>query len=59
MRIYFTAENLFTVTKFSGIDPEIPASYDEATGSYKNIGTAGADLYPSTRKFMFGINLTF
>ncbi|MDY3266590.1 MAG: TonB-dependent receptor [Phocaeicola sp.] len=59
MRIYFTAENLFTVTKFSGIDPEIPASYDAATGSYKNIGTAGADLYPSTRKFMFGINLTF
>ena len=59
MRIYFTAENVFTVTKFSGIDPEVPAYYDETTGTYKAIGTAGANLYPSTRKFMFGINLTF
>lgn len=59
MRIYFTAENVFTVTKFSGIDPEVPAYYDDTTGTYKAIGTAGANLYPSTRKFMFGINLTF
>lgn len=59
MRIYFTAENVFTLTGFSGIDPEVPAYYDETTSTYKSIGTAGANLYPSTRKFMFGINLTF
>lgn len=59
MRIYFTAENVFTLTGFSGIDPEVPAYYDGTTGTYKSIGTAGANLYPSTRKFMFGINLTF
>lgn len=59
MRIYFTAENVFTLTGFSGIDPEVPAYYDETTGTYKSIGTAGANLYPATRKFMFGINLTF
>lgn len=59
MHIYFTAENVFTLTGFSGIDPEVPAYYDETTGTYKSIGTAGANLYPSTRKFMFGINLTF
>lgn len=59
MRIYFTAENVFTLTGFSGIDPEVPAYYDETTDTYKSIGTAGANLYPSTRKFMFGINLTF
>lgn len=59
MRIYFTAENVFTLTGFSGVDPEVPAYYDETTGTYKSIGTAGANLYPSTRKFMFGINLTF
>lgn len=59
MRIYFTAENVFTLTGFSGIDPEVPAYYDETTGTYKSIGTAGANLYPSTRKFMFSINLTF
>ena len=45
MRIYFTAENVFTLTGFSGIDPEVPAYYDETTGTYKSIGTAGANLY--------------
>lgn len=59
LRVYFTAENVFTITSFSGVDPEIPASYDESTGTYKNIGTAGPGIYPSTRKFMFGLNLTF
>ena len=58
MRIYFMAENVFTITGFSGIDPEISASYDEDTGTYKSIGTANIS-YPTTRKFMFGINLTF
>lgn len=59
LRVYFTAENVFTLTGFSGIDPEVPAQYDDATGTYKAIGTAGANLYPATRKFMFGLNLTF
>lgn len=53
-RIFFTAENLFTITKYSGVDPEIPAK-DGST----IIGSAGPSVYPSTRKFMFGLNLTF
>ena len=40
MRIYFTAENVFTLTGFSGIDPEVPAYYDETTGTYKSIGNS-------------------
>ncbi len=53
LRVYFTGENLFTITDYSGVDPEIPAS----NGSV--MGTAGASVYPSVRKFMFGLNLTF
>lgn len=53
LRVFFTGENLFTITDYSGVDPEIPAS----DGSI--MGTAGASVYPSTRKFMFGFNLTF
>ena len=53
LRIFFTGENLFTVTGYSGVDPELPAS----DGSV--IGTTGASVYPSTRKFMFGLNVTF
>ena len=53
MRIFFAGENLFTLTGYSGVDPELPAS----NGSV--VGTAGPSVYPSTRKFMFGLNLTF
>ncbi|RHO75363.1 TonB-dependent receptor [Parabacteroides sp. AF48-14] len=53
MRIFFAGENLFTVTGYSGVDPEIPADGNSV------IGSAGPSVYPSTRKFMFGLNLTF
>ncbi len=54
MRIFFAGENLFTITGYSGVDPEIPAK-DGTTV----IGSVGPSVYPSTRKFMFGLNLTF
>lgn len=53
MRIFFTGENLFTLTGYSGVDPELPAN----NGSV--LGSTGPSVYPSVRKFMFGINLTF
>jgi TonB-linked SusC/RagA family outer membrane protein len=54
LRIYVTAQNLFTITNYSGFTPEI----------YKGDGTplnAGIELntYPSTRTFAFGVNLGF
>lgn len=52
-RVFFNGENLLTFTKYSGVDPEIPAS----DGSV--MGTASPSVYPSVRKFMFGLNLTF
>ena len=52
-RIFFTGENLFCITDYSGVDPELPAS----GGSV--IGSAGPSVYPSARKFMFGLSLTF
>lgn len=52
-RLYFTGENLLTVTGYSGIDPEVPAD----GGSITHISTPY--LYPSIRKFMFGLNLSF
>jgi hypothetical protein len=53
LRLSFTGENLFTITDYSGVDPEIPAS------SGTVMGTAGPSVYPSVRKYMFGLNLTF
>lgn len=46
VRIYAQAQNLFTFTKFSGLDPESPS----------NIYIA---QYPAARQFTFGLDLTF
>lgn len=53
LRVSLTGENLFTITKYSGVDPELPAS----SGSV--MGSAGPAVYPSVQRFMLGINATF
>lgn len=54
LRIYGTAYNLYTITGYSGFDPDV--------NRYPNGGlTPGVDwsAYPRTRSFIFGVNLTF
>lgn len=55
-RLYVTAQNLFTITGYSGMDPEIGYSGHD---DYK-WGT-GVDLgfYPSPRTYLVGVNLKF
>lgn len=57
VRLSFTAENLFTITDYSGVDPEIPSNTSNAVGKQVT-GVSSASNYPITRKFMFGINFT-
>jgi len=54
LRIYVTGQNLFTCTKYSGMDPEI--GYGSSTS-----WAQGIDLgyYPGSRNFLFGLNLKF
>ena len=52
LRIFFSGENLFTVTDYSGVDPEI-APVENAVG-----GVVGPGIYPTIKRFMFGINIT-
>lgn len=54
LRIFFTGENLFTITNYSGVDPEVTPS-----GDYGVVGFVNPDPYPQVRKFMFGANITF
>lgn len=54
VRISLTGENLFVITDYSGVDPEIPAG-----GGGAVMGSTGPGVYPSTRKFMLGLNVTF
>ena len=46
LRVYVSADNLFTVTKyFDGFDPEVQQS--------------SGDTYPQVKTYVFGLNLTF
>ncbi len=60
LRVYASGLNLFTFTKYSGLDPEV-----SLTGSsVLDPGTAGSiagrgEIYPTTRTFTFGVNLSF
>lgn len=58
LRVFLTGENLFCITSYSGVDPELPASDDETKVS-KVQSSTGAGVYPSVRKFMVGLNVTF
>ena len=55
LRLYFTAQNVFTFTGYSGMDPEIGYSGDSYSWS------SGIDLgfYPSARTYMVGLNVKF
>lgn len=56
IRLYLTGENLFTITKYSGVDPEI--STKEENGYQTITGSTGPAARPMTRRFMLGINIT-
>lgn len=60
VRFYFTAENLITWTKYSGLDPEVSVYGRSGDDSLKNIAS-GVDYgtYPQTRDIIFGVNLSF
>ena len=45
-RVYATASNVFTITKYDGIDPEVNSGIDN-------------NLYPRPISFIFGLNLNF
>jgi hypothetical protein len=46
LRVYVSAQNVFTVTDYKGLDPE--------STDIKDMGT-----YPLSKAFLFGINVTF
>jgi len=56
LRIYATGNNLFCLTGYSGLDPDVTTS--SSTGGFP---TPGYDLnsYPKSRSFTVGANITF
>ena len=58
LRVSISGENLFTITDYSGVDPELPAGTNDK-GVLSVTSTGGTSVYPAVRKFMLGVNLTF
>ena len=60
LRLYFQAQNLFTLTKYDGMDPEI-GSYNGTDGNSSDSWVSGVDMgyYPHPRTFIVGVNLAF
>lgn len=45
-RVHFTAQNVFTITDYDGLDPEVYGGIDN-------------NMYPRPRTFLFGVSLNF
>lgn len=57
LRVYAQAQNLFTITGYSGPDPEI-GNTQSANASTTSFGV-DEGAYPASRQFLLGINLGF
>ena len=53
LRFYATGENLFVLTGYTGIDPEV------STSDLKEVGLDKGNIYPMPRTFSIGLNLSF
>ena len=58
LRVYATIYNLFTLTKYSGLDPEVSTAQNINGAQYP---TPGIDwgAYPRARSFVLGVNVSF
>lgn len=59
-RIFVMGTNLFTITNYSGLDPELGASFSPS--GYAGVTSRGIDVvsqYPQTRIYSFGIDVNF
>src|SRR5699024_4070120 len=58
LRIYVQGSNLFTATPYSGVDPEVGFFPDGGGGRSTSFGIDEGS-YPSARKFLIGVNLSY
>lgn len=54
IRFYLGVTNVFTITKYEGIDPEVSATASDYPALGVDFG-----IYPQARQYIFGINLGF
>lgn len=52
LRVYITGQNLFTITNYTGLDPEVEMSGLDP-------GVEGREYYPKSRTISVGVNVSF
>ncbi|MBN2273744.1 MAG: TonB-dependent receptor [Bacteroidales bacterium] len=57
-RIYISAQNMFTLTKFSGLDPEMQTSENAASEGDRAVGIDWG-TYPASKTYLIGLNVAF
>ena len=58
LRLYFAATNLFTITGYDGLDPEMTVSTNSASEGDRANGIDWG-TYPVAKSYTLGLNLTF
>ena len=60
-RIYLGGNNLFIITKYRGVDPEleVKGDFNNDNSAPNSLGLDATGIYPKTRTFQLGVNLTF
>jgi TonB-linked SusC/RagA family outer membrane protein len=60
LRVYISTNNLFVITKYKGIDPEVATSLNTSIGQmpYIDASYGGFGYYPKVRSFVLGANIS-
>lgn len=60
LRLYLSGNNLFVITKYKGLDPEVAGVNNEATPAFIDLTYSGSGgYYPKARSFTLGVNVSF
>ena len=62
LRLYVSAQNLFVITGYKGLDPEVELFFNsnpDADDAGLSPGIEPRQFQPKARTFTFGVNLTF
>ena len=57
-RLYVQAQNLYTFTKYTGVDPECTSDGGKGDGTQNFIRGIDVGLYPAARTFIIGASIT-
>ena len=58
MRVYLSGNNLFVITPYKGLDPEIATANNEATPAFIDLTYFVQGYYPKSRSITLGVNIS-